>query len=84
MIMRTTTKLWFNVYYNKEPFVTLYGKGCLRSCGMLFLSSICYCVGEFVKGTKTQTFAHPKEPQAQEAGIAVCSPPSICVTIYIK
>jgi hypothetical protein len=51
-------------------------KGCLHICGMLFLSLIRYCVGECAKGTRTHTFAHPKEPHAQEAGIAVCSPPS--------
>jgi hypothetical protein len=27
-----------------------------------------------VQGIKTQTFAHPKEPHAQEAGTAVCCP----------
>jgi hypothetical protein len=41
-----------------------------------FLSPIRYCVGECAKGTKPQIFAHPKEPHVQEAGIAVCSPPS--------
>jgi hypothetical protein len=52
------------------------GKGCLRSCGMLFISSIHYCVGACVQGIKPPTFAYPKAPHAQEAGIAVCSPPS--------
>jgi hypothetical protein len=44
--------------------------------GMLFISSIHYCVGACVQGIKPPTFAYPKEPHAQEAGIAVCSPPS--------
>lgn len=35
---------------------------------------------ESAKGTKTQAFAHPKQPQPQEAGIAVGSPPSNHVT----
>jgi len=47
---------------------------------MFFLSSIRYCVGECAKVTKTQNFAHPKEPHAQ-AGIAACSPPSKYVVI---
>jgi hypothetical protein len=44
--------------------------------GMLFLSSIQYCVGACDQGIKTHTFAHPMEPHVQEAGIAVSSPPS--------
>jgi hypothetical protein len=51
-------------------------------------------VGACVQGIKPPTFAHPKEPHAQEAGIAVCSPPSnhvmfqdmmvvIVTTIYV-
>jgi hypothetical protein len=44
--------------------------------GMLFISPIHYCVGACVQGIKPPTFAHPNEPHAQEAGIAVCSPPS--------
>jgi hypothetical protein len=66
------------------------GKGCLRmrplekrcwsdvvrSCGMLFISLIHYCVGACVQGIKPPTFSYPKETHPQEAGIAVCSPPS--------
>jgi hypothetical protein len=48
---------------------------------MLFISSIHYSVGACVQGIKPPTFAYPKEPQAQEAGIAVCSPPSNHVTL---
>jgi hypothetical protein len=29
----------------------------------------------WVQGIKPPTFAYPKEPHAQEAGIAVCNPP---------
>jgi len=38
-------------------------------------------VGKCAEGTKTLTFAHPKEPHAQEAGTAVCRPPSIYVKL---
>jgi hypothetical protein len=47
---------------------------CNHSRGMLFISSIHYCVGACVQGIKPPTFACPKEPHAQESGIAVCSP----------
>jgi hypothetical protein len=46
-----------------------------RAVYVLFISSIHYCVGACVQGIKPPTFAHPKEPHAQEAGIAMCSPP---------
>jgi len=56
--------------------------------GMLFISSIHYCVGACVQGIKPPTFAYPKEPHGQEAGIAVCSPPSnhvnLCTPAYIE
>jgi hypothetical protein len=38
--------------------------------GILFLTSIHHCVGEFAKGIKTRTFAHPKEPHLEQARIA--------------
>jgi hypothetical protein len=45
--------------------------------GMLFLSSIRYCVGECArKKPKLIPLLTPKEPHEQEAGIAACSPPS--------
>jgi hypothetical protein len=46
------------------------------------VSLIRYCVGECGKGTKSQTFAHSKEPHTQEAGIAACSPPSKYITFH--
>jgi hypothetical protein len=49
---------------------------------MLFLSLIRSCVRKCAKGTKTQTFAHPKAPHAEEAEIAACSAPFKYVIVF--
>jgi hypothetical protein len=76
----------FTILHCIHLHVPVKGKGCLRSCGMLPISWIRYCVGACVQGIKTQVFAHPKG-----AGIAVCSPPSnhasetrTCVHVSLK
>jgi hypothetical protein len=56
-------------YNSFHLYVWVRAKGCLRSCGMLFLSSIHYCVGECAKGNQLKPLLTQRSPNAREGGL---------------